>query len=296
MGILYAIVTVAAWGIWLAPSQRVQFKSQQLKIFYVALANLVLATIVGLFKGGNLFDIENFLLPFIGGLIWVFGGLCAFTATNKIGIAKAFGIWAPLNIIVSIVWGMILFEEFLKSGSINLMLAAFSVVLIITGTLFVIFAGGDKNEGNAKAKNGWIIGLAGALGAGIFWGSYFIPVRISALSMWVAAFPMAVGMFIGSALLVLLNRSGLRLERTSDYFPTAITGLLWGIGNYGALLMMEVLGTGKGFTIAQLCVVVNALVGILWLKEPHPKTKAAKLTFLGVVVAAVGGVLLGYLK
>jgi len=52
---------------------------------------------------------STFWLAFLGGVIWAVGGLGAFTGTNKLGMAKAFGIWAPLNIIVSRIWGAVLF-------------------------------------------------------------------------------------------------------------------------------------------------------------------------------------------
>ncbi|MDL5045312.1 hypothetical protein QQ054_04560 [Oscillatoria amoena NRMC-F 0135] len=60
--------------------------------------------------------------------------------------------------------------------------------------------------------------------------------------------------------------------------------------------MMEQLGTGKGFTIAQLCVALNAVVGIYWLRRPSPGTPAARWTLIGVVIATSGAVLLGTLK
>ena len=62
------------------------------------------------------------------------------------------------------------------------------------------------------------------------------------------------------------------------------------------LLMVGVIGMGKGFTIAQMCVVVNALIGVFVMKNPAPGSKAAKLTLIGVVIATLGGVLLGNLK
>jgi glucose uptake protein len=114
--------------------------------------------------------------------------------------------------------------------------------------------------------------------------------------MWIAALPLAVGIFTGSALLALLARQPLRLDKTSDYLRVASTGLLWGIGNYGMLLLVEGLGTGKGFTISQLSVVVNALIGIYWLKDPSPKTRAAVLTLAGCVLATLGGIVFGNLK
>ena len=74
------------------------------------------------------------------------------------------------------------------------------------------------------------------------------------------------------------------------------TGLLWGIGNYGMLLLVDQLGAGRGFTLSQLSVVVNGLVGIFWLKDPPARSRAGILTLAGCVLATLGGILLGNLK
>jgi glucose uptake protein len=62
------------------------------------------------------------------------------------------------------------------------------------------------------------------------------------------------------------------------------------------LLLIDQLGAGRGFTISQLGVVVNALMGVFLFKDPHPKSKAAILTLAGSILACVGGILLGSLK
>ena len=56
--------------------------------------------------------------------------------------------------------------------------------------------------------------------------------------------------------------------------------------------MIDLLGAGKGFTISQLSIVVNALVGIYLLKDPLPGTRVARLTLAGCIVAMVGGIFL----
>ena len=294
MNVFYALVTVFAWGTWLAPSQHVPMKGQQTRTFYVTLAVLLTAIVIAFFKGFQGLTLGTAWPPFLGGVIWAVSGLSAFVGTQRLGMAKAFGIWSPLNIIVSILWGIILFGEFLHTGTLNIILAAVSFVVIIGGILMIIFSGseGDRSKQSGAALYGYL----GALGAGIGWASYFIPIRISGLSMWVAMLPLAAGMFAGGAVICIVSKSSLHLEKPSHYMRVLSTGLLWTAGNYCALLMMQHLGTGKGFTIAQLCVVVNALLGVFWEHTPRPGTRAAYLTLAGVVVATIGAAVLGNLK
>ncbi len=230
----------------------------------------------------------------MGGLIWSVSGLCAFTATDRIGIAKAFGIWAPLNIIVSIFWGAVIFHEFISLSPLNQALLFASLVVIIAGVLMIILP--KEEGGRQRSRRDLLVGILCAVGAGVLWGSYYIPIKLSQASMWVMTLPLVVGIFVGSGLLVMLARLPLALERGTDYLRVSATGLLWGIGNYGMLLLVGELGAGKGFTISQLSVVINALVGIFLLKEPPPRTRAAALTIIGCVLATAGGVVLGNLK
>src|SRR5260221_6527837 len=101
LGISSALIPVLGWGTWLAPSQNIPLKDQQIRVFYVASANLLLAFVIGLFKGLGGLTGSVFWMPFIGGLIWAVSGLCALTASANLGPASALGIWAPLNIIRS---------------------------------------------------------------------------------------------------------------------------------------------------------------------------------------------------
>ena len=168
----YAIVTVLAWGLWLAPSQTVPLKGQQTRTFYVTLAALLMAVAGALVQGVGSLTALEFWLPFAGGIIWAISGWSAFVGVSHIGMAKAFGIWAPLNILVSIAWGMILFGEFLSTSAVNLALGAGSVVVIVAGILLIVFAGESAADPAVTAKRK-VAGYVGALGAGVGFASYF---------------------------------------------------------------------------------------------------------------------------
>jgi glucose uptake protein len=295
-GIFYALITVLAWGTWLVPSQGVRYRNQQIKTFHVAAANLALAFLVLLAQGLRVqgFDqltMQVFWPPFIGGLIWALGAFCAFTGTRNIGIAKAFGIWAPLNIIVSIIWGVILFQEFPLTSPRSTLLLIAATVIIVVAVVMIIFAKGAGEK--SRDRRTLLIGIAAAVGAGVLWGSYFIPIKLSGISVWVGTFPLAIGMFAGSLILALLSRQSLKLTQRTDYLRTYLTGLLWGVGNYAMLLLVDQIGAGKGFTIAQLSLVVNALLGVFWLHDPEPKSRAAVYVLIGSVLATIGCILLG---
>lgn len=198
---LDALLTVFAWGIWLIPSQNGKFSGQQVRTFYVAAANLFIAVMFTAVQGFGRFTTDVFWLPFWGGIVWSLGGWAAFTATDKLGVVHAYGIWAPRNLIVSLVLGAVLLHEFASlAGSAKIILSG-SVTLIIVGVLLIIFSQtGPTGTQRPKAA---VAGFACAVAAGVLWAAPSIPVKLARASMWVAAFPLAGGMFVGCLAIVL---------------------------------------------------------------------------------------------
>jgi glucose uptake protein len=70
-------------------------------------------------------------------------------------------------------------------------------------------------------------------------------------------------------------------------------GLLFGIGNLALLGLVTRVGTGVGFTIAQLSLLVNASIGVWLFKVPRPGSRAARIVLAGILIAGIGGVLVG---
>jgi glucose uptake protein len=276
-----------AWGIWLVPAQRIQPRNQLIEVFYVTAGNLVVATGVGFMMGSSPLPGKQFGLIFMGGAVWTLSGFCAFGATARLGIARAAGLWSPLNIIVSLAWGALLFGEFTRATPSQLGITGLAIAGLVAGLLIIITA--EKSANPVSDRTGWWL----ALGAGILWGSYFLPIRISGASPWSAAFPMSLGMFGTAALIALVLKVPLRSVGMRGSLLQTLCGVLWAVGNYGSLLMMERWGTGRGFAMAQLSLVINGLVGIYFFRSPTPGTSPARRVLIGCAIATVSGICLG---
>jgi glucose uptake protein len=293
---LYALLTVVAWGTWIGMAQAVTHRTQQVKTFYVTLGNLGLAFVLllALHRSPSL-DVRAFWLPLAGGVVWALGSLCAFLGTANIGIARASGIWMPLNIGMGFTWGILLFGEVLARDRLSLSVVLLSIALIVAGILTIVSVRRSDGEVALGGRRlAW--GLLGALGAGLLWGTYFVPIEASSTSLWVASFPLAVGMALGGCGLLVLGRSGPRLELKRDYALVLGAGVLWGLGNLGMLLLAGVIGTGRGFAIAQLSLLLNAAIGVYVFRDPKPGSRAALRTFVGIVLAGAGGVMLAAVR
>lgn len=290
MPVLLTLVTVLAWGTWLLPAQGITTPSAVV-VLHATAANLIVATLAAqLIPSAPAAEVTPALAVAIalGGGAWALSGVCAFRATALLGPGRAMGIWSPLNIIVSLVWGAWWFGEFHQASPARLALSALAVMILLGGLRLLL-----RSDPNAEEPRGGRAGVWWAVGAGVLWGSYFVPLRASGTSTWQASLPLAVGTFATAVLIVLLRRDSLRLPRTSQHLRLLACGVLWSIGNYGSLLLMEHVGTGRGFSIAQLCLVVNALLGIHLLRTPAPGSPAARRVLLGCAFATAGGVILG---
>ncbi|MGE4490536.1 MAG: GRP family sugar transporter, partial [Kiritimatiellales bacterium] len=293
-----------AWGSWLVPSQKVRSASQQIKTFYVALSTFIMAVaVVGIRGEWGLLTSLIAWIPLLGGLIWSLSAWCAFSACKHIGIAKAFGIWSPLNIVVSFIWSLTLFGQFRSSPFPVFLLAGQSILLITIGILMIICANSADIQQKSADVRSVKKGIAGAGAAGVLWGSYYIPSawlsRCASgtieISVWASTLPLAAGMLLGTLIFLLISRQTPKLQKTSDYACILSSGALWAVGNFCMLLTVQQIGPGPGYTIASLCIAVNTFWGIFYFKEPTPRSRAAWIMMLGILLTLLAGMVLGNL-
>ncbi|MGO9782485.1 MAG: GRP family sugar transporter [Streptosporangiaceae bacterium] len=309
MTVLLAIVLVAALGTWIPLAQLLPGAPERTRIFYVAVGNAVFAGLALLAGGADLaFGWRGFWLPLAGGVVWAAGNYCMFKASETIGLARAAGTWTPLNIIVAFAWGALLFGELDGFSKARFTVLGAAFLAVVAGVLLIAGSrdgpSGQPSSSSprpgAAAESGRRAataraGLLWAGGAGVLWGSYFVPAQWAAVPAQVSDFPLALGI-LGAALALALPAGQpvkLGVRATSVQLGA---GVLFGIGNLALLALVARVGTGTGFTIAQLSLVVNASVGVWVFHVPEPGTRQARKVLAGIVLAGIGGCVIGAMR
>lgn len=308
MTVLLAFVMVAALGTWIPLAQLLPGTPDRSRVFYVAVGNVVFAGIALLASGvGLAFGWRSFWLPLAGGVVWTAGNYCVFRASETIGLARAAGTWTPLNIVVAFAWGALLFGELDGFSRARFAVLGVGFLAVVAGVLLI--AGSRKVPSGplssssprpaAAAESGRRatarVGLLWAGAAGVLWGSYFVPAQWAAVPAQVSDFPLALGI-LGAALALALPAGEpvkLGVRATSAQLGA---GVLFGIGNLALLALVARVGTGTGFTIAQLSLLVNASVGVWVFHVPEPGTRQARKVLAGIVIAGIGGCVIAAMR
>jgi glucose uptake protein len=292
---LLALVIVLSWGSWIPLAQAAPDVPQRTRTLYATVGNLAFATVALLAGSGHLlFGWREFWLPLAGGLVWTAGNFSAFRASDKIGLARAAGSWTPLNVIIAFVWGALLFGELDHFGDRRLTLLVAALVLILVGVLLIVRSQNAERTGTVVGTP-FRSGLLWAGIAGVLWGSYFVPAQWARVPSQVGNFPLAIGIFLAGAALALPARERIRLPARVTALQLG-AGVLFGVGNLALLGLVSRVGTGVGFTIGQLSLLVNASIGIWVFKVPPPGSRAARVALVGILLAGVGGGVIGVLR
>lgn len=294
MTALLALITVAAFGTWIPTSQVLPGVPQRVRTLYAGVGNVVLASCAFVAGSGHLtLGWRQFWLPFAGGLIWTAGSFAAFRSASIIGLARAAGTWTPLNIVVSFVWGALLFGELNRFSATQFAVLGASLVIVLVGVLLIV-GSQDRTEGSPEPERAGSFGrgIIWATVAGILWGTYFVPAQWARVPAQVSDFPLALGILVAGVALVLHGGESIKLPPKVTVVQLT-AGVLFGIGNLALLSLVTRVGTGVGFTIAQLSLLVNAGIGMWVFKVPKPGSPTSRRVLVGILVAGSGGVLIG---
>ena len=167
-GIFFAILTILFFGSWAVPTKTLKIKPE-VQAFWLTVGHFILSGIVFIFVAQPL-KLNEATPSFIAGFLWGMGIISGYIGIKHLGITRALGIWVPLIILTSTLWGLFYFGEIWNLQGEKLTLTAVGIFLLIIAALAVI----HSSKGEDKIKNARIGILASAF-LGLIHGSYFVP-------------------------------------------------------------------------------------------------------------------------
>jgi len=224
----------------------------------------------------------------MAGCLWAVANTLTVFAIRDVGLSIAFPLWNA-NSLLGILWGALLFNELSGAGP--------SRWLGVLGGAAAMFAGAVLlalvSPTQATAQHAWH-GVAAALGAGVLWGTMYIPYRKAYLTgmnplSFVTFFTVGeLGMMSALAFAYLGGPSGTLAELArarGALLWLLLGGFVWVVGDLFQQYAAKYVGIGRGIPLSN----TNQIWGLLWGMLVFGELSGSGR---GVVLRVVGGSLI----
>ena len=233
----------------------------------------------------------------LAGALWAVANTLTVFAIRDVGLSIAFPLW-NCNSLVGLLWGWLFFRELRGAGWQGWMKVLGGALAILVGATLLGYA---SSYHLASSPQRVTTGLLAALGAGLLWGTQYIPYRKAYLSgmnplSFVTVF--TVGELITMTVLALVFRGGLHpllheiaLARPA-LFWLFLGGFCWVLGDLFQQYAAKYIGIGRGIPLSN----TNQLWGLAWgalvfgeLASHTGATRALVIAgSLAMIVGAIG--------
>ena len=204
----------------------------------------------------------------LAGALWAVANTLTVFAIRDVGLAVAFPLW-NMNSLIGLLWGRVLFRELKGASATNIGKVVVGAVAIVTAAVMLGFSTLDGGTAEAAAGHHAFRGILAALGAGLMWGTMYIPYRKAYLSgmnplSFVTAFTVGELGTVLALTLALdggLHSSAFQLFRIPGVlFWLFLGGFVWVIGDLFQQFAAKYLGIGRGIPLSN----TNQLWGLAW--------------------------------
>ncbi len=228
------------------------------------------------------------IASFICGLAWSFGQITQIESFHLIGVSAAMPISTGMQLIGVTMFGIFYFHEW--TSTLDYIYGISALLVIILGVFFTAYKEQGDGSDKANMQRGLFVLVLSTVGQVM----YNVIPRMADLNGWDVLFPQGIGMALGAmGFSFFFDKKPDLFSKKS--FQNIAAGAAFAIGNIGILLSNKANGVALGFTLSQMNVIVSTLGGILFLKERRT-SKELKLTIAGLVLVALGGILIGLTK
>lgn len=202
----------------------------------------------------------------LAGMLWAVANTLTVFAIRNVGLSIAFPLWNT-NSLVGLFWGWLLFNELRHAGAGQWAKVLGGAVAIVTGACLLAYATAHHTGTGTPGAAAW--GIAAALGAGLLWGTMYIPYRKAYLSGMNPLSFVTVFTFgeLGTVSALALAFGGGYEKVMADLsaarpvmFWLFLGGFCWVLGDLFQQYAAKYIGIGRGIPLSN----TNQLWGLAW--------------------------------
>ncbi len=201
----------------------------------------------------------------LAGMLWAVANTLTVFAVRNVGLSIAFPLW-NINSLVGLFWGWLLFNELRGSSMRERAKVLGGAAAIVAGACLLAYA---TEHHSSAAPQRATLGILAALGAGMLWGTMYIPYRKAYISgmnplSFVTVFTFGeLGTTFALAAVYHGGFGPLATEITKAqpaFFWLFLGGFCWVLGDLFQQYAAKYIGIGRGIPLSN----TNQLWGLAW--------------------------------
>jgi drug/metabolite transporter (DMT)-like permease len=228
----------------------------------------------------------------LAGCLWAVANTMTIFAIRDVGLSIAFPLWNS-NSLLGIVWGFLFFNELRQAGWRRWAGVLGGALVMCSGAALLAIASTTEGPAAHPTRGVWA-----ALGAGILWGTMYIPYRKAYLTgmnplSFVTFFTFGeLGMM--GALAVSYTGVGPLWQQLVDardvLFWLMLGGFIWVIGDLFQQYAAKYVGISRGIPLANSNQLWGLLWGVLVFGELHGRSASTYVLVIGGSLLMMFGV------
>jgi drug/metabolite transporter (DMT)-like permease len=222
----------------------------------------------------------------LAGMLWAVANTLTVFAIRNVGLSIAFPLWNT-NSLVGLFWGWLLFNELRGCRARDWTKVLGGAAAIVIGACLLAYATSHQSGGTEHRTT---LGILAALGAGVLWGTMYIPYRKAYISgmnplSFVTVFTFGeLGTVFALALIFHGGSANLFAELAKArpaLFWLFLGGFCWVLGDLFQQYAAKYIGIGRGIPLSN----TNQLWGLAWGALVFGELAGLSLTAQTLVVA-----------
>ena len=229
----------------------------------------------------------------LAGCLWAVANTLTVYAIRDIGLSVAFPLWNS-NSLLGILWGFLFFNELRGAGLSRWLGVLGGALVMCAGAAILAIASSGAHTAGANPTRG----VLAALGAGLLWGTMYIPYRKAYLS---GMNPLSFVTFftIGElGMMSALSFSMLGAQKLFDELHAArgvvfwlmLGGFIWVIGDLFQQYAAKYIGISRGIPLSNTNQLWGLLWGVLVFGELHSRSAVTYAQVIGGSLLMILGV------